>query len=179
MDISRLTRGERILGISAALLLLLSFFPLWAKYEVAGGDLGFGIEVPGATQRANAWSGAMPAYVKIALVLTIVALILVAIRAAGTAMTLPVAPSMIYLGVAGATAALLLIAVITGPQGAELSFGGFEVSRGPLLFVGLVLGLGMAAGAFLHKQEEDTSMGAPGVSGPPMVPPPGPPPPVS
>lgn len=176
MDISRLTRGERILGISALVLLILSFFPLWAKYEVAGGDLGFGVEVPGATTRANAWSGAMPMTVKIALVLAILTLVLVALRAAGTNMNLPVPAGQLYLGFAGATAALLLIGVIMGPQGAEFSFGGFEVSRGPLLFAGLIAGLAMAAGAYLHSQDEGTAPSRPAAGGPPAVPPPAPPP---
>ncbi len=177
MDISRLTRGERILGISALLLLILSIFPLWAKYEVSGGDLGFGIEIPDASQRYSAWSAATPFTIKLALVFALLALILVAIRAAGTNVNLPVAPSMLYLTFAGAAAGLLLIGVIMGPEGNDLSFGGFEISRGPLMFAGLLLGLAMAAGAWLHQQEEGSTAVTPMAGGPPMVPPPGPPPP--
>lgn len=152
MDLNKLTKGERILGISALLLLILSFLPLWAKLEIETGLEGFD-----GTTRYSAWSAAFGFMMKLALILAIVALVLVAIRAAGTSMNLPVPAWQIYAVCAGITLVLLLITVLTGPVGDQGDIGGYEWSRGLAIFIAPLLGAGMAYGAFLTMSEEGAS----------------------
>ena len=153
MDLNRLTKGERILGISAALLLILSFLPLWAKLEIETG-----IAELDSTSRFSAWSDVFGFLLKLGLVLAIVALVLVALRAAGTALTLPVPNWQIYAVCAGVTLLLLLITVLTGPKGDQGSAAGYEYSRGLAIFIAPVLGAAMAYGAFLTMSEEGGSL---------------------
>jgi hypothetical protein len=173
---NRLSRGEQILGISAALLFLLSFFPLWAKYETSAE--AFGIE---SSQRFSAWSAAFNILMKLGLVLALVALVLVIAKSFGSLdnVQMPAPLGLVYLGLAGLTFLLMLLFLVIGPEESEagVNFGdiGFEVSRGPLLFVGVLLGAGMAFGAFMHFQGESgtTATGPPTRSPGPPPPPPG------
>lgn len=157
MDMTRLSRGEQIVGGAGIVLLLLSFFPLWAKYEI--GDLGLGIDT--GAQRGNAWSAAFNIVPKLALIFVLVAVAVVIIRLVATDVRLPVPAGQLYLGLSGAATALLLIALLMGPQGAGLSGFGFEVSRGPVLLIAWVLGAAMAYGGYMHWKEEQAG-GAPG-----------------
>lgn len=150
MDPNRLSQGEKILGGSALLLLILSFLPLWAKVEVEGAEI-LGID---STTRYSAWSDAFGFLLKLALILTIVALVFVIVRAVGTNMNLPVPAWQIYAACAGLTLLLLLITVLTGPAGPTGDFGGIEISRGLGVFIAPVLGAAMAYGAWSHMQAE-------------------------
>ena len=168
MDLNRLSRGEQIFGVSAALLFLLSFFPLWAKYEVAEEFFG------GATQRFSAWSGAFNFLMKLGLIFALLGVALVIAKAAGALdnVDMPVPLGLVYLGLGGLTLLIMLLFLLVGPTGA--SQPGFEVSRGPLLFVGIVLSAGMAFGGFMQFQGEGragTPARRPGP--PPAGPPPG------
>ncbi len=104
MNMDRLTRGEQILGVSGLALLILSFIPLWAKYELNTG--GLDIEGVAGSDRFGAWSEVMPGFVMFALILTILTLVVVAIRAAGTTQ-LPVPAGLVYLIGAGLVALLM------------------------------------------------------------------------
>jgi hypothetical protein len=149
-----------MIGVSSLVLLVLSFIPLWAKVEI--GDF---------TNRYNAWSAAYGFMMKLALVLTILVLALVALRAVGTQMTLPVPAWQIYLGLSGLALLLYLILVFTGPIGDQGDFGTVEISRGVALFLAPVLGAAMAFGAYMHMQEEGGTTGA-ARGGPTTTPPP-------
>jgi hypothetical protein len=171
---NRLSRGEQILGISAALLFLLSFFPLWAKYETSAET--FGVD---ASERFSAWSAAFNFLMKLGLIFALIALILVIAKSFGSLdnVQMPVPLGLVYLGLAGLTFLLMLLFVLIGPEESEagVNFGdlGFEVSRGPLLFVGAVLGAAMAFGAFMHFQGEGTTTTTgPATRGPGTPPPP-------
>ena len=172
MDLNRLSKGEQILGGAAALLLVLSFVPFWAKYETPGIE-GGGFDVPGASSRFHAWSAAFNFLTKLGLILAIIALVFVIAKAAGalTNTNLPAPEGLIYLGLAGVSFLLILLTLLIGPQ--EFGLGGtsVEVSRGPLLFVGALLGAAMAFGAYLHMQESGTATTGTGV-GPSTPPPP-------
>lgn len=173
MDLNRLSTGEKILGGSALLLLLTSFISLWAKYESP--------EVAGVLEsqatRENAWSEAFNFLTKLGLILTIVALVLVVAKAAGAfdTVNLPAPLGLIYLGVAGLAALLIVLTAVIGPQETYGGFGaevdledfGVEVSRGPLLYLGALLSLAMAGGAFMHFSGGDvrTRTGTPGTPG--------------
>lgn len=170
LDLSRLSKGERIIGVSALVLLVLSIIPLWAKIEF---DTG-GLEIPGVdtSERYSAWSAAYGFLLKLGLVLTILALVLVILRAVGTSVNLPVPAWQLYLGLSGLALLLFLISVLTGPVGDQGDFGGVEYSRGLALFLAPVLGAAMAFGAYMHMQEEGGSSTTGVTGGPTTTPPP-------
>lgn len=164
----RLTKGEKIVGIGALVLLIASFLS-WAKVEFEG-IAGVG----GGSESFSAWSDAYGAYLKLGLITALLALILVGIRAAGTNMTMPLSTGMLYLIFSGITALTVLIATLMGPDDAGAdAIPGIEVSRGLFMFVGLLAALAMAYGAWMHYQGEQSgataTMGGPT---PPMTPPP-------
>lgn len=154
---------------------------MWAKYETP--------EVPGVfeavTTRFNAWGEAFNFLTKLGLFLAIIALVLVLAKAAGALdrVTLPVPLGLVYLGLAGLTALLIVLTAVIGPQETAGGFGvevdleesGVEVSRGPLLYLGALLSLAMAAGAFMHfsDKEPTTTARGTGPTGPPPQRPPG------
>lgn len=172
----KLTRGERIVGASALALLVLSFVPLWAKAEGLG-----------QSARGGGWS--LAAWSKLAFLFALIALIVVAVRAFSTA-TLPFPAGVAYIALGALTTLFLVIQLLTGVPGAEELEGlggllgedlGFEISRGPLLLIAWIFGLGILAGGFLHKQDEGApaaggTLGGPPMGGGPSVPPPTPPP---
>ena len=176
--------GEKILGGSALLLLVTSFISLWSKYETPEVE-GF---VESVSTRGNAWSAAFGFLMKLGLFLTIAALAIVIARAAGALdrVNMPAPLGLIYLGVAGVAALLIILNAIIGPDetagvsgfGVNLEDAGYEVSRGPLLYLGALLALAMAAGAFMHFSGRETTTagtgtGPAGPAGPPPQRPPG------
>jgi hypothetical protein len=172
LDVNRLSRGEKILGAAAGLLFISSFLPFWAKFESKGGGIG-------ASTRYNAWDAYNFFPVKLAIILALVAVIWVALRAFDVSMNLPTSGGMVAVVLGGLTLLLMLIGLLTGPAGGggeSFSIGGqefgYEVSRGLMLFVGIVLAAGMAYGGYL-AMSEDTA--APAYQAP-AAPPPGPPP---
>ena len=150
----RLSTGEKVVGGASLLLLILSFLPLWAKFEAefAGID---------NSQRFSGWSAASPFFAKLAFILALVALVLVIIRAMGTDVNLPVPFGLAYLGLGALATLLLLITLLTGPvgdQGTE-NVGGaeFEYSRGLAMLIGWIVAAAIAAGGYLHMQSESGS----------------------
>lgn len=169
MDVNRLSRGEKIAGIAGALLFVSSFLAFWAKVEVEGFQ-GLG----GGSARFNGWE-AYGIHVDIAFILGLVTLVWVGLRAADTNLNMPVPSGTVLAGLGGLTLVLMLIALLTGPADGGVAVAGIEVSRGPLLFVGIVLAAAMAYGGYLAMQEDNAS---PAYQAP-TAPPPGPPPPAS
>ena len=156
MDTSRLSQGEKIIAVCSGLLVLFSFFPLWAKYE-------FDFGVASDSERYSAWSDAFTFLSKLAILLALTALIFVILRGVGKTVSLPM--GLVYVGLGGLSSLLLLILVITGPRDiAEIPGVGdidlqgledaFEVSRGIMLFIGLALAIGILVGGYLHMQGE-------------------------
>lgn len=164
----RLSMGEKVAGGSAALLVLLSFFPLWAKFEA---------EVTGLTSsstRFGGWSAATPFFAKLAFILALIALALVVMKATATDVQLPFPQGISLLALGGLATLLLLITLLSGPVGDQgtTSIGGasFEYSRGLAMLIGWLVAAGIAAGGYLHMQEEDAPTGA--TTPPPASPPP-------
>lgn len=153
----RLSTGEKVAGGSALVLLLLSFFPLWAKFEAE--VTGFG----GSSTRFGGWSAATPFYTKLAFLLALVALALVVIRAAQLDVQLPWPQGLTLLVLGGIATLLLLITLLAGPVGDQGSsdFGGasFEYSRGLAMLIGWLVAAGIAVGGYLHMQDQ-TATGA-------------------
>lgn len=176
MDLNRLSKGERIAGISAIVLFILSFVPLWASF---GADE--------FKESANAWSG-YGFTMTIALILTLAVAALVLARAAGALdnVNLPAPMGLVYTGAGVVILLIMLLSLATGPEGPDDFFGVDVSDRGVLLFVGLLLAAAIALGGFLHMKEEGSTPaqlgnvgrgrgpGGPGTgSGPSSGPPPG------
>lgn len=157
MDLNKLSRGEMIAGGAGVVLLILSFLPLWSKYET-----------PLGTTRTGLWSAVFPFYIKLALLLVLVGVVLVGIRAAGTATQLPISYGLAYVGAFGVATLLLLLGLIAGPAFSGVDVPGFEGSRGILLFVGFLVSGAAAIGGYMHMQEE----GSAPTTGPAVPPPP-------
>ena len=149
MDLNRLSMGEKLAGGASLLLLITSFIPLWAKYEISEEFGAFG-----GASRFNAWSGAFNILMKLALILAIAVLAYVLARAAGV--DLAAIPPIALVGAAALSFLFILIHLLIGPQEFGLAGAGIEVSRGPLLFLGALLAAAMAGGAFLYSREAGT-----------------------
>ena len=173
----KISRGERIVLFASAILVLTSVLPLWASYgaSVRGG----GVDQE-SSESFTVWSDAYNFVPKLAILLALVALGLVIARIAGARLNLPASMGLIYVGVGGVATLLLLLTVLFGPREFGLEDSGFEafgveasfdVSRGLLLFLGLLLAAAIAVGGYLHMQEES---GPAAVTGPAMPPPPPP-----
>ena len=148
METERPTRGEKVVVACGALLLITSWLPLWAKYEYrAGADQIFG------PSRTSAWSGAFTIVPKFALVLVLLVLGVVLVRVVIRAQ-LPWPAGRLYVVGGGVTAALLLLTALVGPN--EFGYAnvpGFRISRGPMLVVAWLLGLGITYGGLLHVRQ--------------------------
>jgi hypothetical protein len=172
---NKISRGERIVLIASAILVVTSILPLWASYgaTVKGGGVD-----QSSSESLTVWSDAYNFVPKLAILLGLIALGFVIARAVGASINLPAGVGLIYVGLGGVATLLLLLTVLFGPR--ELGFessgfkafgveASFDVSRGILLFVGLVLAAAIAVGGYLHLQDEGTV--AP-TTGPAMPPPP-------
>ena len=184
VDLNKLTRGEKILGISSLVLFILSFLPLWAKLET---ELSEEFEdIPGAdaaetTERFNLWD-AYGFLAKLAIVLALVAIIIVVVRMMAPHIKFPVPPGQIYVGLGGVALILMALSLLTGPEGdqgsTDFGFGSVEVSRGLIgLLLGIAAAAAMAYGGWLHMQEEGSGPAV--TSGPTTTPPSSTPPPAS
>jgi hypothetical protein len=167
----KLSAGERIVLFASAALVVLSFVPLWASYSFEVEGLG---GIPGASdsQSFSAWSGAYGFLGKLGIILAVVALGLVIARMVGPSFTFP---AVTYVGLGAGSTVLLLIGVLTGPEdggigGLAAAAVGFDVSRGILLFVGVVLAAAIAVGGYMHMQAEGATTSVRGAATPPPPP---------
>lgn len=171
----RLSMGEKIVGAASALLLILSFLPMWAKFELSvEGFEGFD-----DTSRFGGWSEATPFIAKLAFILALVALVIVLLRAFAPDVNLPFPLGLTYVGLGAVATLLLLIVLLTGPVGDQgtQSFGGAraEFSRGLAMLIAWIIAAGIAVGGYLHMQGEtgpatSATLGGPTPSAPPAGP---------
>lgn len=180
MDPNRLSSGEKLLGVTALVLFITSFLSMWGKIEVTT-DLPEGVPDTlggSASTSFSLWDGygLLP---KLGIVIALLLVIVVIAKAAGALdnANLPVPLGLLYVGGAAITVITMLIALLAGAEG-DNNVEGFgttiEVNRGLLLYLGILLSLAMAVGAFLHMQQEGSA--PKGAAGPPAgAPPPRPP----
>ena len=154
----RLSKGERIVAISSALLAIFSLFPLWATYSFKG--LG-----QDESEGASVWSeGVFNFLPKLAIFIALVCLSLVIFKAVGQSFNLD--HGTIYMILGGLALLLLLVTVMQGPEGLGELIGfedvilnsdtpgfefDFDVSRGILLYGSPLLAAGIAFGGYLLK----------------------------
>jgi hypothetical protein len=186
MDLTRLTQGEKIAGVSGIALILIMLIFKWFGVKVSGGALS----VEGGTRNAFGAYG----FFDIVLFITVVAAVgLAALEASETEAGLPVPASAIVAGLGILSVLLIIISIINPPEwsvnGVDIGdVPGLDVTRKIGVWLGLIAAVGIAYGGWRAMQEEGTSFGgeadrfrgAPGEgpgAGPPSAPPPPPPPP--
>jgi hypothetical protein len=142
MDLSKLSTGDRIIGISGVLLFIFSFFK-WLGYDYGPISVS-----------ANAWSFTLA---WIAVILGVLLVGYVVAKAMGVA--LPqlggVTWSQLVLIVAAIVFVFILIKLIAGPSTGGVDIGnlGISKSRKIGIFLGLLASIGLVAGAYLNAKE--------------------------
>jgi len=150
MDLSKLTTGDRVIGVSAIVLFIFSFFD-W---------LGFNIGVHSAftiSASASAWHFTLTLF---AVLLGLVLLAYVVLKAMGVELPAnfgSVTLAQVVLGIAVIAFVFVLIKVIVGPNAGITLPAGVTKSRKFGIYVGLLATIGMVAGAFLNVRAEQSS----------------------
>jgi len=150
MDLNKLTRGDQVIGVSAIVLFIFSFFN-W---------LGFTGKA-GLVTGSVSWSAWHFTITLLAVLLGLVMLAYVVMKALGVEIPAKfgsVTLAQILLGVAAVAFLFVLIKVIAGPNvpgGFSLGGTGITKSRKFGIFIGLLATIGLVAGAFLNFQESN------------------------
>ena len=152
MDVNRLSDGEKIVGVSAILLLLDMFIFKWFGLKA---DVGFaGISAEGSR---NAWGSF--GFIDIFLFITILAALgLVYVKASDSHFDLPVSLAVVVTVLAGLSLLFILFRLISPPDfGAGDLPDGIDKTRKIGAFFGLVLAGILTYGGWRAMQEEGTS----------------------
>ena len=146
MDLNRLSTGDKVIAGSGIALLIFSFFP-W-----------FGIDVGIVSYSENGWS---TVFSLLAIIIGLAMVAIAVLPAFGVDLPELGMPWSQILFIAGIVAAvLLLLQLLIGN-----STGGVDLDRKIGVFLGLLAGIGLAAGGFLRKQEGDTAVPPAGGTG--------------
>ena len=158
MDLSTLSTGEKVSGISGIALFLIMILFSWFGIEVAGF---------GSTEGANAFESF--GFIDIVLLITAIAAIALPLMSATQAtVDIPVALSAIVALLGAISVVLVLFRIISPPDfdipgSVDVGFGevdtGAETTRKFGVFLGLLASIGVAVGGWLAMQEEGTSFG--------------------
>jgi hypothetical protein len=160
MDLTRLTQGEKIAGVSGIALVLIMFIFKWFGLE-AGAE-GFAGTVEGGTENAF---GAYGFFDLVLFITALAAIGLALVRASQTSMNLPVALSAVVAGLGVLSVILVIISIINPPSwdvgGVSVDdFPGVDVTRKIGVWLGLIAAAGVAYGGWRAMQEEGTTFGA-------------------
>ena len=171
MDVSRLSTGEKLAGISGLALLIIMFAFDWFTVDVGGGfaDISVG---------GNAWD-TMELIRFVLFLAAIAGIALAGVAASQSRPDLPVALSAVTAGL-GILAVILVAYRIIDPPGGDAEEFGVDIGRGIGVWLGFLACIGVAAGGWMTMQEEGTSFGDAAGGGPrdrDAAPPPPPPPP--
>jgi uncharacterized membrane protein YidH (DUF202 family) len=151
MSLAKISNGNKIL-LGAGLLLLIDSFFNWNKVSFLGRSQSFD----------SAWShGVGPIYGILLLLSVIVVALIVLIEQNVVQMKLPELPikySQLVAGLAGLTVLFGLIRFLTHAGGGIPAASGVSVGRTFMAWVGLILLIVFAAGAFLRYKEGDSEV---------------------
>lgn len=137
-DMARMSTGTKITVVVGVLL----FIDLFLPWQGVGGGQVFGVEVPGVNVNGFGGLGVLVAILVIALI------VWEGLLAAGVNINLgTTSPALISAILAGATALFTIIEFLT--RLTAIKFGAF---------IGLILGLAMAYGAWMRFQESKATM---------------------
>jgi len=146
MDLNKLTPGDRVIGVSAVILFVFSFFN-WLGYN-------------GTSTSGSAWHFTLTL---LALLLGLMLLVYVVLKAIGV--EIPgnlgnVSLAQIVLGIAALALLFVLIKVIVGPSPGVTLPSGITKSRKFGIFVGLLATIGLVVGSVLNLQADRGSSSA-------------------
>lgn len=148
MDVSKLTNGEKIAGISGILLLLIMFIFDWFSIEAEG---GIGPSVGG-----NAWD-TMEIIRWLLLLAALSGIALAIVGAQANQPNMPVALSAVTAGLGILGVIFVIIRIISPP---DEGLGDLvDVGRSIGVWLGLIAVAGVAYGGWTAMQEEGTSFG--------------------
>jgi uncharacterized membrane protein YhaH (DUF805 family) len=153
MDVEKLGRGEKIIGVSAVALFVFMFFD-WFSVSISGG----GAFATGAVGSGSAWDALDN--IPIFLVITILAaLAVVVLRLTDSNFEPPISANTVVAVLGAVSVLLILFRIIDTPGGG--SFGGVSVDVSPAfgIFVSLLAAAGITYGGYLAMNEEGTSFG--------------------
>ena len=153
MDIEKLGRGEKIIGVSAVALFIFMFFD-WFSVSISGGDGAFA----GSVGSGNAWE--VLDNIPIFLVITILAaLAVVVLRLIDSNFEAPTFANTVVAALGAVSVLLILFRIVDTPGGG--SFGGVSVDVSPAfgIFISLIAAAGIAYGGYLAMKDEGTSFG--------------------
>lgn len=149
MDLSKLSTGDKVVGVSGIALLIFSFFP-W---------LGFSYR--GFSESRSAWTFTLA---WIAVIIGVAMVVLVVLKATGKDMpkignitwnqVLAIAAILVF--------ALIAIKLITGPgtNGVDISGTGVSKDRKIGIFLGLAASIGLVVGSVMNLREAGEMPGA-------------------
>jgi hypothetical protein len=181
VDLQRLGRGEKIVGISAVLLFIFMFFD-WFSVSVHGSG---GLD-SGSLGAGSAWDALdnIPIFLVITILLALAA---VGLRLADSDFEPPISANTIVAIFAAISVLLILFRIVDTPGGG--SFGGVSVDVSPSfgIFISLIAAAALTYGAYVGMSEEGATFaditdrfngggGAGGSGGTGGTPPPPPPP---
>lgn len=149
MDLSKLTTGDKVIAGSGIALFIFSFFP-W-----------FGIDVGFASYSESGWSSIFSLLAILVGIAMVVVVLLPAFGVDLPELGMPWSQILLIAGIVAA--ALILLQLLVGS-----STAGVDLDRKIGVFLGLIAGIGLAAGGFLKKQEGDTGVVGGGPAGPPQ-----------
>src|SRR3954451_4840562 len=138
MDLSRLTQGEKIAGVSGIALILIMFIFKW--FGLKAGVGGFSVE-----GSRNAWCSY--GFIDLVLFITVVAAVgLAALKASESEVGLPVAASAIVAGLGVLSVVLIIISIISPPDFGVGDISGVDHTRKIGVWLGLISAIGIAYG---------------------------------
>jgi hypothetical protein len=159
LDLSKLTTGDRVIGISAIVYLVAMFLPWYGK------DFGFGVSV-----NNSGWSYFLGGILPLLLIVLVVARIAIIRFSPDTKLPdLPIPWGQAVLGGAVAAAVILVLRLLIGSDKIGSIRGtGVSLDRKFGLFIALLAAVGVAVGAFLKYQakEDDAAGAGPGTAPP-------------
>jgi hypothetical protein len=154
VDIGKLSRGEKIAGVSAVALFVFMFFD-WFTVSVSGAGGAFST---GALGAGSAWDALDN--IPIFLMLTIVAaLAVVGLRLSDSTFEPPISANVVVAVLGAISVLLILFRIIDTPGGG--SFAGVSVDVSPTfgIFISLIAAAGITYGGYEAMKEEGTSFG--------------------
>ena len=155
MDLTKLSRGDTVIGVSGLVLFVVSFFD-WLGVTITGGATFNGRSIGGVSLNlgsANAWHFTLTI---LAVLLGLVMLVYVVMKALGVDMPDSfgtVTLGQVMLGIAVVAFLFVLIKLIAGPNIGFTGAATVSKSRKFGIYVGLAATVGLMIGAFLNLQE--------------------------
>jgi hypothetical protein len=150
-DFRKLSRGEKIAGISAALLFVFMFFS-WFGTEVSGPSGSVDL---GSSGGGNAWESLD--FIPVVLLATVVATLLGICLRLGDFDVSPVTTNAVIAVLGAVSTLLILYRIVDPPSFGEVGELSLDATLGPGIFLGLFASAGIAFGSFTAMRGEGGS----------------------